>query len=115
MFRLNRTNLAANAVVELSRSRDLALDAMRAAAAELSTPPVSVIIFGSFARREADRHSDIEAVRAVTGNAVEILETGQAEAATKLASNQALWRDVARDGVVVHGATLDQLRNAVRA
>ncbi len=140
MFRLSRTNLAASLVVELSRSRELALHAMGAAAAELPTPPVSVIIFGSFARREANRHSDIdavlvrpdgidadddtwtagvaqwsEAVRAVTGNAVEILETGQAEASTKLARNQALWRDVARDGVVAHGATLDQLRDAVRA
>lgn len=140
LFQLNRTNLTASLVVELSRSRDLALEAMGAASAELSTPPASVIIFGSFARREANRHSDIDAVivrpdgidadddtwtagveqwretvRAITGNAVEVLETDRVEAAEKLASKQALWRDVERDGVVVHGATLDQLRDVVRA
>ena len=140
LFQLNRTNLAARLVVELSRSRDLALDAMGAAAAELPAPPSSVIIFGSFARREADRHSDIdavivrpdgidadddawtagveqwrEAVRAITGNAVEVVEANQPEAAEKLTSKRPLWRDVARDGVVVHGATLDQLRATASA
>ena len=140
LFQLNRRNLAANLVVELSQSRHLALKAMGVAAAALPTPPSSVIIFGSFARREADRHSDIdavivrpdsidadddtwiagveqwrEAVRAITGNAVEVIETNQTEAAKQLASKHALWRDVARDGVVVQGVTLDQLRNAVSA
>ncbi len=136
LFLLNRANLAASLVVELSQSRDFALKAMGTAAAELSTPPRSVIVFGSFARREADRYSDIDivmvrpdgidegddtwaagveqwrqAVRAITGNAVEVVESNQAEAAEKLASKHALWRDVVRHGVVVHGATLDQLRD----
>ncbi len=140
LFQLNRTNLTASLVVELSRSRDLALEAMGAAAAELSVPPASVIIFGSFARREADRHSDIDAVmvrpdgidadddtwtagveqwretvRAITGNAVEVIETDRAETVGKLARKQQLWRDVARDGVVVHGATLDRLGTTVNA
>ncbi|MFT7601919.1 MAG: putative nucleotidyltransferase [Acidimicrobiales bacterium] len=140
LFQLNRTNLAASLVVELSQSRDLALKAIGAAAADLSTPPSSVIIFGSFARREADRHSDIDAVivrpdgidadddtwsagveqwretiRAITGNTVEVVETNQTEAAKKLASKRELWRAVARDGVVVHGATLDQLRGTASA
>jgi len=140
LFQLNRTNLAAKLVVELSQSRDLALKAMGDAAADLPTPPNSVIIFGSFARREADRQSDIDAVivrpddidadddtwtsgieqwrqavRAITGNVVEVVETNQAEAVEKLTSKRAMWRDVARDGVVVHGATLDQLRDVVSA
>jgi len=140
LFQLNRTNLAAKLVVELSQSRDLALKAMGEAAADLPTPPSSIIIFGSFARREADRHSDIDAVivrpddteadndtwtsgveqwrqavRAITGNAVEVVETNQAEAVEKLTSRRAMWRDVVRDGIVVHGATLDQFRNTVSA
>ncbi len=140
LFQLNRTNLAANLVVELAQSRDLALNAMGAEAAALPMPPSSVIVFGSFARREADRHSDIDAVivrpdgineeddiwtagveqwretvRAITGNTVEVVETNQTEAAKKLTSKHALWRDVMRDGVVVQGATLDQLRGAVSA
>lgn len=140
LFRLSRQNVAAQVVVELARSHDIALQQMGAAAGELPVPPVSVIIFGSFARREADRHSDIdavivhpdgidaeddswaagveqwrEAVRAITGNPVEVIETDKAEAAEKLSSERTVWRDVARDGVVVHGATLDELRGAVHA
>ena len=140
LFQLNRTNLAANFIVELSQSRDLALEAMGSAAADLPTPPSSVIIFGSFARREADRHSDIDAVivrpddidadddtwtsgveqwrqavRAITGNVVEVVETNQVETVEKLTSKRAMWRDVVRDGIVVHGATLDQLRDVVSA
>lgn len=137
LFQLNRTNVAASLVVELSRA--LALEAMGTAAAGLPTPPASVIIFGSFARREADRHSDIdaaivrpgdidadddtwtagveqwrEAVQAITGNPVEVIETDQTDAAEKLVSKHSLWRDVARDGVVVHGATIGQLRDRIQ-
>jgi len=52
LFQLNRTNLAASLVVELSRSRDLALKlkAMGVSAADLPMPPISAVIFGSFAR-----------------------------------------------------------------
>jgi predicted nucleotidyltransferase len=139
LFRLNRKNVAARAVIELARSRDIALEQMSAAACDLPLPPVSVIVFGSFARREAERGSDIDAVvvradevdedddtwtagveqwresvRAITGNAVEVIETDQAEVGAKLSGNQSLWREIARDGVVVHGATLDELRDAFR-
>ncbi|MCP3856022.1 MAG: helix-turn-helix domain-containing protein [Actinomycetia bacterium] len=140
LFLLNRQNVAAQFVVELARSRDIALQRMGSAAGDLQVTPVCVIVFGSFARREADRHSDIdavivrpddidadddswtagveqwrEAVRAITGNAVEVIETDRAEVAEKLSSKLALWGDIARDGVVVQGATLDELRSAVRA
>ena len=140
LFRLCRQNVAAQVVVELARSRDIALQRMGSAAEELSVPPVSVVIFGSFARREADRQSDIdavivrpdgidadddtwsagveqwrEAVGAITGNPVEVIETDRAQAAEKLSSKRALWRDAARDGVVVHGEALDELQGAVRA
>jgi predicted nucleotidyltransferase len=98
-----------------------------------------VIVFGSFARREADRESDIDAVivrpddvdddddtwtdgveqwrrkvRAITGNPVEVIEIGRSEAIEKLSSRGQLWRDVGREGVVVQGATLDELRGALR-
>ena len=140
LFRLNRQNVAAQVVVELARSHDMALQRIGSAANDLPVPPVSVIVFGSFARREADRHSDIDAVmvrpddisaeddlwvagveqwreaaRAITGNAVEVIETDRAEVAEKLSNKLALWGDIARDGVVVQGATLDELRSAVGA
>jgi len=140
LFQLNRENVAAQALIELARARDIAAERMGTAARELPLPPVSVIIFGSFARREADKHSDIDAVlvrpddidddsenwgdgveqwrervRAFTGNPVEVIEVDRTEATEKLASASSLWRDIARDGIVVHGATLDDLREPVRA
>ena len=140
LFQLNRENVAAQVLIELARARDTALERMGTAARELPRPPVSVVIFGSFARREADKHSDIDAVivrpddidddddnwsggveqwrervRTFTGNPVEVIEVDRAEASEKLASASSLWRDIARDGVVAHGATLDDLRERVRA
>ncbi|MFT5204527.1 MAG: putative nucleotidyltransferase, partial [Candidatus Aldehydirespiratoraceae bacterium] len=125
MFRINHENVAAALVIELSRSHDISLERLGAAALELPLPPASVIIFGSFARREADRHSDIDAliirpdgvdedddtwatgveqwrqhVRKITGNPVEVIEADGAEAARKLSSKSPLWRDIAREGVV---------------
>ena len=140
MFQLNRENVAAQVLLELASARDIAVERMSIAARELPHPPVSVIVFGSFARREADKHSDIdvvmvrpddideeddnwsdgveqwrERVRAFTGNSVEVIEVGRAEASEKLASASSLWRDIARDGIVVHGATLNDLREQVLA
>ena len=140
LFRLSPHNVAAAIVVELSRSRDIALEQIGAAARELPVTPASVIVFGSFARREADRHSDIDAViiradgieedddawttgieqwrqraRAITGNPVEVIEIGRAEATEKLSSNRGLWRDIDREGVVVHGASLGELHGGVHA
>ena len=140
LFQLNRENIAAQVVIRLARSHDTALEAIGAAAKVLPVSPASVIVFGSFARREADRHSDIDAVivrpddvdaedetwtegieqwrervRALTGNPVEVIEVDRAEVRKNLSSRGSLWRDVRRDGLVVHGATLDELQGAVRA
>ena len=54
-------------------------------------------------------------VRAITGNPVEVIEIGRSEAIEKLSNGGQLWGDVGRDGVVIHGATLDELRGVVRA
>jgi DNA-binding MarR family transcriptional regulator len=138
-FRLIRENVAARAIIDLARSRDTALDRIGAAAA-LPFAPVSVIVFGSFARGEANEHSDLDAIivrpddvdedddawataierwrsdaQAITGNRIEILEVARHEAATKLAGRAPLWRDVVRDGVVVHGLTIEQLTERVHA
>jgi predicted nucleotidyltransferase len=138
LFRLNHENVAAQLVIGLARARGTALERMGAALKGLPIRPVSVIVFGSFARREADSQSDIDAlvvrpdevaddmwaagveqwrtsVRALTGNPVEVIEIGKSEAGEKLSSNGQLWRDIVRDGVVVHGATIDELRGLVHA
>jgi DNA-binding MarR family transcriptional regulator len=139
-FRLVRSNVAAQALIELARSRDAVLDRIGAAAGQLPAPPLSVIVFGSFARGQAGTDSDLDVVivrsddihedddtwsvsieewrtqaRAIAGNPVEILETSRAEAAARLDGKSTLWRDVARDGVVVHGLSIDDLRQPAHA
>lgn len=137
LFRLVRQNVAAQAVISLAHSRRTALAQLGAEAATLAVPPASVIVFGSFARSEADGQSDVDAIvvrpddvleddeiwasslehwrrsaRAITGNPVEILEVGRSEVRSKLSSRAQLWSDVRRDGVTVHGAGIDDLRES---
>lgn len=131
-FRLIRENVAARAIIDLARSRDAALIRLGNAAASLPFAPVSVIVFGSFARGEADDQSDLDAIlvrpdnvdednwatsverwrneaRAITGNRVEVLEIVHDDAPTRLAGRAPLWSDVVRDGVVVYGLAMDEL------
>ncbi|WP_208028067.1 helix-turn-helix domain-containing protein [Rhabdothermincola sediminis] len=139
LFRLVPEHVAARALLALARSTDTVLDEMGRLAKALPQPPVSVIVFGSFARREADADSDIDVVvirptdidedddtwsasleawrrdvRRLTGNPVEVLEVSADEAATKLASRAQVWADIRRDGRVVQGLSIDELR-AVRS
>lgn len=139
-FRLNRHSIAAQMVVDLARSRDITLERLRIAASSLSPSPISIIVFGSFARGEADAYSDLDVVilrpenvdeeddawtssieawrtdtRALTGNRVEVLEVSEHEAHTRFASDSSLWNDVAREGIAVHGLTIDELLAPVHA
>lgn len=139
-FLLARSNVAAQAVIELARSRETAAERVGLAAASMATPPESVIVFGSFARGEAGGESDIDAVvvrpdsidgdddewataletwrgeaRAITGNAVEVVEVSLSEASSKVRGRTEFWRNVRRDGVSVYGLSLDQIAEAVHA
>lgn len=132
-------HIACRALLALARSTDTVLDEMGRLAGARPHPPVSVIVFGSFARREAEADSDIDVVivppadvgeeddawsasieawrrdvRRLTGNPVEVLEVSADEAALKLASRAQVWSDIHRDGRVVHGLGVDELR-AVRS
>jgi predicted nucleotidyltransferase len=114
------------------------LEEMGTSAAALPHPPVSAIVFGSFARREAGTDSDIDVVvvrpagvdedewsesleawrrgiQRLTGNPVEVLEVGADEAAAKLRSRSPVWVDIRRDGRVVHGLGLEELRGVPNA
>lgn len=137
LFRLVPEHVASRALLALARSTDTVLDEMGRVAGALPQPPVSVIVFGSFARREADLDSDIDVVvvrpaevgedddewsasleawrrdvRRLTGNPVEVLEVGANEAGSKLGGRSHVWADIRRDGQVVHGLTIDDLRAA---
>jgi predicted nucleotidyltransferase len=139
-FRLVRSNIAARAVIELGRSRNLVLERIGSGAAALPSPPTSVIVFGSFARGEAGADSDLDVViirpdevgeddekwahsieswrnetRAIAGNRVEVVEVRHHDIHAKLASKQQLWRDVLRDGIVVYGLSIRELKESVHA
>ena len=139
-FLLARSNIAALAVVEIARSRETASERIGLAAASMANPPESVIVFGSFARGEAEVDSDIdvvvvrpdsvdedndewatalEALRdeaiAITGNWVEVVEVSLCEAGSRLRGRTEFWRNVRRDGVTVHGLSIGQIAESVGA
>ncbi len=135
LFRLVPEHVACRALLAVARSTDTVLHEIGQLAASLPHPPVSVIVFGSFARRSAGPESDIDLVvvrppdidedddawtdslegwrgdvRRLTGNPVELIEVSADEAAVKAAGRSHLWAEIRRDGTVVHGFSLDELR-----
>lgn len=133
-FRLVRTNVGARAVLALATARDDVLAEIGRTVAAIEIPPVRAIVFGSFARGEAGPDSDLDvvfvrpaaidedddrwttgvelwrtAVRSLTGNRVEILEVGEDDAQARLEREDDLWRDIRREGVVIHGPPLATL------
>ena len=134
-FRFVPENIAARAISALTSARETVLNELGRVAAELTPRPASVIVFGSFARGEADSASDLDVVvvrardvheddarwrsaaehwrysaRRSTGNRVEVVEVGELEANRLLRSRKPLWLDVQRDGVVVFGADFAELK-----
>lgn len=140
LFRLVPEHIASRAICDLARSTESVLGELGRSAGALPVPPVSVIVFGSFARGEARADSDIDVVVVrpssvdeddeqwvasierwrteagqLTGNTVEVLELGDDEVARRLEGRGRLWSDIRRDGRVVHGAGIDALGNVLRA
>lgn len=137
LFRLVPEHIASRTLLALARSRDGVLAEMGRLSRALPRPPASVIVFGSFARQEADAHSDIDivvvrpseidegddewansldawrgAIGRLTGNPIEILEVSAADVARKLRGRSQVWTDIRRDGHVVHGLDIADLREA---
>lgn len=134
LFSYVEENVAARAITALSSVRRTVLNDLSRTARELKPKPVSIVVFGSFARGDADsasdldlllvRHSQIpeddEAWRAtteqfrefadrLTGNRVEMVETDTVLVRSSLQSRKAFWRNIRRDGIVVFGESLDGL------
>ena len=134
LFRLVRQHVAVGPLLALARGRDALIGEMGRYSLGLPVVPLSAIVFGSFARGEADIESDIDTVlvrpagvdesdelwsesveqwRAsvlrASGNRVEVLEVGAGEVAALLNSRRQVWRDIRRDGLVVQGLSLAEL------
>ena len=134
LFRLVEDHVASRAVLAVARARTTVLQELASTAAQLSPPPTSVIVFGSFAQGTARAGSDIDILvirpdsvdddhqgwhaaleewrqyaGRLTGNRIELLEIGTSDASRLLRSRRPLWSDIRRHGVVVHGRNLDEL------
>ncbi|MGQ0623454.1 MAG: nucleotidyltransferase domain-containing protein [Sporichthyaceae bacterium] len=135
LFRFVPENVASRAITALTRARQSVLDEIGSSAARLDPPPVSVVVFGSLARGEADSESDIDLlvvrpaeftdedpawranldawrqrVTRLAGNSVEILETSETEIPRLLRGRKPLWADIQRDGVLLSGPPLSALK-----
>jgi len=134
VYRLIEENVAARAIRQLARSRDLVLAELGEAAKAMPAPPLSIVVFGSFARGDAGPESDIDVVlvhqsgldatpiwsegveewrrvvRRLTGNEIEVMEIDERLIGSRLRSRRPVWRDICREGIAVFGKTLDELR-----
>lgn len=136
LVRLVADNLAARAVASVADLRSAAFERLSALAADITPPPASLVVFGSFARGEAGPGSDVDvlavrppeltygadgewvdslgrwadqATRAI-GNPVNLVEVEVAELPGLLSGpGPSVWHDAARDGVVIAGAPLTEV------
>lgn len=138
LFQLVRDHIAAGPVVALARSRDRMIEEMRRISEGLSVQPASVIVFGSFARGEADTDSDIDTVLVrpsgvsesddswsdtvqqwidrvndVSGNSVEVLEVPEDQIPAKLDGGGSVWQEIQRDALLIYGTPLASLGSVV--
>jgi predicted nucleotidyltransferase len=135
LVRMAPDNVAAQAVQAILGLRQAALDRLTVLALDIRPAPTSLVVFGSFARCEADSTSDLDvlAVRPpglpidddgwtdslglwadratrVVGNSVNLVETTIEEIPALLRrKDPSVWRDAAREGVVLIGSPLTDL------
>lgn len=127
LFALNRDHVAAPVVVAATRLRQELWDRIVARASGWRYPPVGVVVFGSAARGDGDRRSDIDllvvrpevvddeqwqqdladlsrAVLAWSGNPCEILDRSAGDLAEMASAGERLPTEIRRDGRFLLGS-----------
>lgn len=137
LVRLSGQNEVARIIKALGRLSSLVVERIKADALQITPRPAALVIFGSFARGQANEDSDIDvlAVRPshlagddlewtdtlgrwsdlateIIGNPVNLIEVSENEIATLLRSDEALWREILRDGETILGSDLRTLGTA---
>ncbi len=129
LYVLNRSHVAAEAIVALAQLRDRLLDRMRTRFEEWPLPPLAAWLFGSFARGEGDVRSDIDVfivrpdtidaddprwtsqldaftadVTAWSGNGCSAIDYSNAEFVKMVDAAERIAADVRRDGILLSGS-----------
>jgi predicted nucleotidyltransferase len=136
MVRLARDNAAGQLVDRLGHLQSVVVDQLRLMATELDPAPLSLLVFGSFARGEATSDSDIDVLavrptdvdsdrwadavatfatkaRRLTGNPVQVLDYDLDElrrrARPRAKTGRAFWEALRRDSLVLAGTSVGEL------
>ncbi len=136
MVRLARDNAAGQLVDRLGQLQSVVVDQLRLMATELDPAPLSLLVFGSFARGEATSDSDIDVLavrptdvdsdrwadavatfatkaRRLTGNPVQVLDYDLDElrrrAGPRAKTGRAFWEALRRDSLVLAGTSVGEL------
>jgi DNA-binding transcriptional ArsR family regulator len=137
LFCLAKDHVAVRAVLALARARDTVVSELRRSATQVSPSPLSITIFGSFARGEATADSDLDVLVVrpalagwdddgwasslerwrhgagrLTGNRVDVVEVGEEEVVELVRSRRSLWQDVVEEGITIWGRPLAELSTA---
>lgn len=138
LVRLVADNLAAQAVRSIASLRREAIDRLTELASAIKPAPASLVVFGSFARGEADTESDVDvlavrplglpndddgwteaiwtwtgAATTAVGNPVNLIEAAAEEIPGLLRRRgPSVWTDIVQDGIVLVGSPLEELAEA---
>lgn len=140
LVRLVREHLASRIILAMADLRQTFLEELSESARRLDPAPVSVTLFGSFARGDDDAGSDVdvivvrpssineddaawsEAMAAwearilrVAGNALNRIEVTADEAPKLMRSRRQLWREIRAEGVRLSGTPLVDVTVPTRA
>jgi predicted nucleotidyltransferase len=138
---LARHSVAGELIDRLAHLGSEVIARLRALASELEPAPETVLVFGSFARGEADANSDLdvlavrspaadpekwatalsvfaEQARELAGSPVQVLDYDldglRRKAGPKAKAGRDFWSAVRRDAIVLAGSKLDELIDSVR-
>jgi hypothetical protein len=133
-FRLNRDHLLAAGILEVLTASSRAADVIEAEVSSWGSPPVSVCLFGSAARGQAEPRSDVDLlvvrsdavdqedprwrdgvaalarrVEILTGNPAQVVELSEGELRAAAATGQALVASLRAEARTVFGVDIREL------